>query len=91
MNKETSLNEVAQHIPADMAMAMLKEPPAVQKLALNMIRDTIATMEEQGALLDPGSYSAVVYAISILAIVSARNIVTLAEVHKVLQKHEAQQ
>lgn len=53
MNRETTLPEVARHLPVPAAELLRVQPPVVQEAVLEIVRELICTWEESGAELDP--------------------------------------
>ena len=71
MNQETPLDEVVQHLPAELVEYLVARPKRMQAEVISYLRTGITAMEDNGAVLDPASYHAVVYAMGLLAILAA--------------------
>lgn len=71
MNRDTPLAEVVEHLPAEVALKLLDLTPQTRLIILRQIRYGVEVAEKEGAMLDPISYRAVVYAIAVMALAMA--------------------
>lgn len=71
MNDDTPIEDLLLHLPSEVCMALMDRPLVVKANALLMIRQSIISMEERGANLDPVAYEAVLHGVSALAITAA--------------------
>lgn len=71
MTPDTPLDEVVSHLPAELVEYLTTRPKRLQAEVISYLRTGISAMEDKGAVLDPASYHAVVYAMGLLAILAA--------------------
>lgn len=77
MNEDTPLREVAQHIPAAVAMELIELSEDLQESVLMTVRAAVLGLEEMGCHLDPVQYDAVVSQFAIIAMPAHQEIVRL--------------
>lgn len=90
MDRNTPLEQVATHMPDELALTLLQRPPHIRAGAVAILRDAIVCMEEQGGQLDPVAYRAVVYSMGIMAIMAAEYGDVIHQMGQVLERVRAQ-
>lgn len=85
MKPETPLPEVARHLPTKAAELLLSESPRIQEMVCTLIRDAVVFWEEQGVVLDPVAYQAVLNSLAAQNIVVSRRLVALDTQNEILR------
>jgi hypothetical protein len=85
LKPDTPLAEVARHLPTKAADHLLKEDAFVQEMVCTLIRDAVVFWEEQGVVLDPMAYQAVLNSLVAQSVGVVRNLERLVRENELLR------